>query len=154
MRWQPARKRRTEASVAIFKDVFIGPYLDVRNLAEVPADKRGSTRIGMDVHLHYGLTGPGFCTTANQRSYITGRAIGESTHRHLSWASGFGCPFPQVKRRPTMHFTIKWSAELVKSTPAPKLNSQSGETFRSITGKICCDCWEIGSKFETGPSAP
>src|SRR5271166_5947050 len=85
MRLQPARNRRTEASAAIlnnnpaiFEDVFIGPYLDMQNLADIPADNLGGTRIGMDVDLHYGLTRPSSCTTANQRSYITTRAIGES----------------------------------------------------------------------------
>jgi hypothetical protein len=67
------RNRRTEAhkdSPAIFKDVFIGPYLDMQNLADTPADNRGSTRIGIDVDLHCGLTGSSFCTTANERVYI------------------------------------------------------------------------------------
>ena len=73
MRLQPTRNKRTEASVAIFndspaifKDVFIGPYLesipDMQNLADIPADNRGSTRIGIDVDPHYGLTGSSFCT--------------------------------------------------------------------------------------------
>jgi hypothetical protein len=53
MRLQPASNKRTEASVAIFndspaifKDVFTGPYLDMRNLADLPADNRGGTKIG------------------------------------------------------------------------------------------------------------
>jgi hypothetical protein len=57
MRLQPARNRRTEThntpaifSAVIFKGVFIGPYLDMQQiLADIPADNRGSTRIGMDV---------------------------------------------------------------------------------------------------------
>ncbi len=32
----------------------------MQNLADIPADNRGSTRIGMDVDPHYGLIGPSF----------------------------------------------------------------------------------------------
>ncbi len=52
----------------------------MQNLGDIPADNRTSTRIGMDVDLHYGLTGLSFCTTANEKVYIAARAAGESAN--------------------------------------------------------------------------
>ena len=40
-----------------------------------------------------------------------------------------------LNRRPTIAFTIQCSLVLVKPCPTPKLNSQSGDTFRSSAGK-------------------
>jgi hypothetical protein len=64
----------------MFSLVILDMRLNMHNLAYIPADNHGSTRIGMDVDLHHGLTGPSFCTTANERVYIAARAIGESTN--------------------------------------------------------------------------
>jgi hypothetical protein len=73
----------------ICEDVFIASYLGIRlgmrnvdmdNLADIPADDRTGPRIGMDVDLHYGLSGPSFCIAANQRGYIAAWAVVESTN--------------------------------------------------------------------------
>src|ERR1700745_750941 len=75
------REIRGRRRASLFLKMFSsGPYLDTQNLADIPADNRGSTRIGVDVDLHQGWTGPSSCTTANERVYIAVRAIGESTN--------------------------------------------------------------------------
>jgi hypothetical protein len=35
--------------------------LDMQKIADIAAHNRGGMRIGMDVDLHYGLTGPSCC---------------------------------------------------------------------------------------------
>ena len=45
---------------------------------------------------------------------------------------------PKLNLRPMMNLNNKWSVPCVTPTPIPALNSQSGLTFRSIEGTICC----------------
>ena len=47
-------------------------------------------------------------------------------------------PWGHEKRRPTIHFTMRWSVEPVAPMPTPKLNSHCGPKSTSMVGKICC----------------
>src|SRR5580765_8258374 len=105
----------------------------------------------------------------NTRSFLP-QAICETFHKRQNpqWGKARSPHSPQVRecpsprhsdtrhqnRRPRISLIIRSSVPRVRPKPTPKLNSQSGEKFKSTTGKSWCCCSLALAKFPICPRSP